>query len=357
MLFQRIGLSMPSPFWALQQWSQQHFVDLPWRRKRTLYRTWVSEVMLQQTTVGTVSSRFDDFLQKFPDIKSLATAPEEAVLSAWRGLGYYRRAINLHKGAQYLVQNHQGQLPTDESALMSIPGIGEYTAAALMAIGRNRPALPLDANLKRVLARYHGLESTQLKKELQQRFSDGTLFPDMASLGPRALIEALMDLGRVHCRANSVRCDECPLSTHCLAHQKGRALSYGRPAKSAPPILSLVLLRVVVKEKGKIIAYPKQAREWLSGQWELPTFVLHSEDDKLSQYPPLPTPTPPPPTLPRITSHITRYRIDNHILSCPLKYFRQTFPFPPDWKLYDPLSTPSLLSSTTLKILDKINYH
>ena len=316
------------PFQALINWSQKTFSDLPWRHNRSLYRTWVSEVMLQQTTVATVSARFEEFLQRFPDIHALATGSEEDVLSAWRGLGYYRRAVNLHKGARYLVEHHQGRLPESESALMNIPGIGEYTAAALTAIGRNRPALPLDANLKRVMARYLAIEPDRLKKELREQFSRGSLFPNMASLGPRKLIEALMDLGRVHCRANSAQCEECPLATHCLAHQENTPLLYGRPMKSAPAALSLKLLRVVVRQEGKVLAYPKREGEWLTGQWELPTFILHSEDEQLSQYPSLKVPHPPLTSLPRITTHITRYRIRKPYSLLPTGILSQNLPLP-----------------------------
>ena len=175
----------------------------------------------------------------------------------------------------------------------------------------------------------------------------------MASLGPRAIVEAIMDLGRVRCRANSAQCDQCPLSENCLAHKNDRALLYGRPAKSSPTTLSLKLLRVVVKQQGKVLAYPKREGEWLAGQWELPTFVLHCEDEKLSQYPHSEAPVSLT-TLPHITTYITRYRIHNHIFSCQPEYFHQTFPSPPAWEFYDPNQEPCLLSNTTLKIIDKI---
>ena len=340
-----------SPFKTLIDWSQQNFSRLPWRRKRTLYRTWVSEIMLQQTTVATVTSRFASFLAQFPDINALATAKEEEVLSAWRGLGYYRRAVNLHKGARYLLSEYKGNFPREESALKNIPGIGEYTAAALTGIGRNRPALPLDANLKRVLARYYAIESGNPKRELQQRFEEGELPHAMETLGARNLIEALMDLGRTLCQATRVQCEECPLSSDCLAHQKKSPLSYGHPQKSSSPPLSLELLRVVVQQKKGVLAYPKKKGEWLTGQWELPTFILHSEDSALSQYPTVKQKISLK-DLPGIPSRITRYRIQNHILTCNLKQFRKHFPEGRPWQFYHPDSRPCLLSSTTLKILD-----
>ena len=337
----------------LIRWSQQNFSHLPWRHKRTLYRTWISEVMLQQTTVATVASRFEDFLAQFPDLKTLATAPEQDILSAWRGLGYYRRAANLHRGARYLVSQHNGTFPRQESALLNVPGIGEYTAAALTGIGRNRPALPLDANLKRVLARYHAIESKNLKKELQQRFTEGTLLPGMQDLGARKLIEGLMDLGRIHCRATVAECEDCPLSKGCQARVKKRPLAYGRPQKLSTPALSLELLRVVIRQKKGVLAYPKQKGEWLTGQWELPTFVLHSDDPKLAQYPTLKTKISRE-GLPQLTTSITRYRIQNHILVCTLKQFQKDFPSGGPWQFYPPDTRPCLLSGTTLKILDKI---
>ena len=342
-----------SPFKTLINWSQQNFSHLPWRRQRSHYRTWISEVMLQQTTVATVAGRFEEFVRKFPNITALADAEEKEILSAWRGLGYYRRAANLYKGAQFIIQNHRGRFPHDESAIKDIPGIGEYTSAALIGIGRNRRSLPLDANLKRVLARYHAIRSDYLKKELQKQFSEGRILADMESLGPRLLIEALMDLGRVHCRATGPACGTCPLRDHCLAHKQKLTSDYGRPQKTPPSVFSLELLRVVVKQKNQILAYPKKEGEWLSGQWELPTFILYSEDSRLSQYPRLKTKISLM-TLPRFSSRITRYRIQNHILSCNLNQFQKKFPSDQFRQFYRLGSRPCLLSSTTLKILDKI---
>ena len=314
--------------------------------------------MLQQTTVATVSARFEPFVAQFPNVRALAKGEEDEILSAWRGLGYYRRAKNLHRGARHLMLHHGGRFPLDESALKTIPGIGEYTAAALTGIGRNRPALPLDANLKRVLARFLAVESKDIKGELQRLFGEGRLLPEakMESLGSRVLIEALMDLGRTFCRANGVRCEECPLRAGCGARLSGRPLSYGIPQKSPSPLLSLELLRVVVWRPWGVLAYPKGKGQWLEGQWELPTFVFHCEDARFSQYPPLETNISMS-SLPTIPSRITRYRIRNHILSCGLEQFREKFPSNHPWQFYRPDSDPCLLSSTTLKILDKTKPH
>ena len=341
-----------SPFKNLIDWSKQNFSHLPWRRKRSLYRTWISEIMLQQTTVATVSARFEPFLKRFPDVRTLAKATEKELLSAWRGLGYYRRAVNLHKGARHLTAHHGGTLPRKESALLAVPGIGEYTAAALTGIGRNRPALPLDANLKRVLARYFAVKSKMFKQELRLRFQEGELLPEMESLGARPLIEALMDLGRTHCQANKVQCEGCPLSTHCLAKKSAQPLSYGSLQKSSSPLFALKLLRVVVQRKKSILACSKKKGQWLEGQWELPTFVLHCEDPKFSQYPPIKTNISPD-ALPQVSSRITRYRIQNHILSCSLRQFQENFSQDDSWQFYRRDSRPCLLSITTLKILDQ----
>ena len=314
---------------------------------RSLYRTWISEIMLQQTTVATVSKRFDKFIDQFPHVESLASAEEKEILSAWKGLGYYRRAINLHKGAKFILQNHEGKFPLEESELKSIPGIGEYTSAALVGIGQNQPALPLDANLKRVLARYYAV-----KKELQKKFLKDQLFSEMKALSPRALIEAFMDLGRIHCQANRTECEKCPLSNGCLAYKQKLPLSYGRPSNPSSSPYSLKLLRVVVIQKEQVLALLKKEGEWLSGQWELPTFILHSDDNKLCQYPLLQTNIDLT-NLPQITSRITRYRIQNHILTCNLEQFKKKFSEKLPWKFYPLRSQNCLLSSITLKILDK----
>ena len=206
-------------FKKLIKWSETNFKELPWRKDRSLYRTWISEVMLQQTTVFTVKSRLDDFCKKFPDIASLAKASEEELLIQWKGLGYYQRAKNLKKAAIYLVENFEGDFPESIEDLMSVPGIGPYTASAIFAIGMNKKSLPVDANLERVLARIYGIDSEKgekLKKVLREKFLKKEIL-NINTNNFRGLSEALMDLGREVCQSKRVFCELCQVRDICVA--------------------------------------------------------------------------------------------------------------------------------------------
>ena len=195
---------------ALIKWSCSHYGHLPWRQSRSLYSTLVSEIMLQQTTVGTVLNHYHRFLKRFPSIKSLAMACEEDVLIEWKGLGYYRRAKNLRKACIHLWENYRGQIPLDFEKLIAIPGIGEYTANALLAIGGNKKTIALDANLERVIARLYGIKEKKgpkLLKHIYALFDDDKIFShDPQKVSFRHLNEALMDLGRTYCQSRKTRC-------------------------------------------------------------------------------------------------------------------------------------------------------
>ena len=162
----------------LLTWSGREFGHLPWRKNRTLYRTLVSEIMLQQTTVSTVLQHYERFLVRFPDLQSLAKASEEELLVAWKGLGYYRRAKNLKKIAEAIARDWNGEFPEQGADLQMISGIGPYTSNALISIGMDRPALAVDANLERVLARLYGLKTTKgsrLQKQILQLFLENKI--------------------------------------------------------------------------------------------------------------------------------------------------------------------------------------
>lgn len=299
---------------ALLRWSEREFQTLPWRNDRSLYRTLVSEIMLQQTTVGTVKNHFERFLKEFPDLPSLARASESELLVAWKGLGYYRRARSLKKIAEAIARDHMGIFPSDPEALLEIPGIGPYTSQALVAIGMNERGLAVDANLERVIARLYGLKQPKgpkLQKEISLLFQEGKIFPKEKSY--RALNEALMDLGRTFCQARKASCELCPLKESCVAFTTGQPLAYpadGKEKKKAQDH-ELTLLRAYVIRSGKLLVYEKMDGEWLSGQFEVPTFIVRSTDKNLSQYPAFRGKA-----LTRcvtLKTGITRYKISNHL--------------------------------------------
>lgn len=269
-------------FTQLLKWSKNNFSELPWRTHRSLYGTLVSEIMLQQTTVGTVLNHFNRFMKEYPDLKSLAKASDEQLTISWKGLGYYRRARNLKKAAETLTKEFKGEFPIDTEILKTIPGIGEYTAHALLSIGMNKPALAVDANLERVIERFYGVEDNS-KKNIKKLFDEGKLFKEVKKNQFRDLNEALMDLGRTICQANKVQCMICPLNENCKAYQTG-SIVLKRDKKEKVKPLSLKLLRIVIRKKDSILVYKKIKGEWLEGQYETPTFILESEDQKLKQY-------------------------------------------------------------------------
>lgn len=340
----------------LLTWSKKEFEHLPWRRQRSLYGTLVSEIMLQQTTVTTVLSHFDRFLKQFPDLKSLAVASEQEMLVAWKGLGYYRRAKNLKNIAEILVRDYGESFPEDLDELQCIKGIGPYTANALVAIGMDKPALAVDANLERVLARVFGLKTPKgprLQKQIQQLFVEKKIIPDRHH-SFRELNEALMDLGRTICQAKKAACEICPLKKNCQAFKEKKPLAYPVSTEASAKKSvehNLKLLRVVVKKGDKVIAYQKTQGEWLEGQWELPTFVLSCDDETFKQYPKTKRKISPD-DMARVKTGITKYSIENYILLIsPEEWKCWSFERPTKWVLInDAESNLSTASTKCLKL-------
>ncbi len=190
--------------------------DLPWRRKNTPYAVLVSEFMLQQTTVATVIPRFADWMKRFPSLSALAAASEQEVLSAWEGLGYYSRARRLHSAAKSIMERHRGSVPESEGPLLALPGIGTYTAAAILAFAHDRSAVVLDTNIIRVLARWGNvaipIDTAPGKKAIANLA--GSFFPET---GCREIASALMDLGAMVCTSGKPNCTSCPVKSTCAA--------------------------------------------------------------------------------------------------------------------------------------------
>lgn len=339
---------------SLIHWSEQEFSKLPWRANRSLYRTLVSEIMLQQTTVGTVKNHFERFLQTFPDLESLANPSEEELIVAWKGLGYYRRARNLKKIAESIVNEFKGRIPHDSEALQKISGIGPYTANALISIGMDKPALAVDANLERVIARLFAIEEMKgpkLHKKIYELFEGGKIFKEKVSF--RKLNEALMDLGRTYCQARKASCQLCPLKKDCLAFQQGKSETFPISAEVKKKAVEheLSLLRVYVVKSDKLLVYKKSEKEWLAGQFEVPTFILKSSDDKLQQYPIYSKKINVGNQ--KFKTGITKYKITNVIHFINEKDFKKlNFDRPTVWKDFS--SKEANLSSATLKGLNHL---
>lgn len=220
----------------LLQWFDVHGrKDLPWQKPRSAYRVWVSEIMLQQTQVKTVIPYFTRFMARFPDIHTLALATDDEVLAHWSGLGYYSRARNMHKAARIIDKDFQGEFPDNLHALISLPGIGESTAAAIASLAFNKPTAILDGNVKRVLSRYFLVsgptEQAAVKQKLWQLANECMPENDCAEY-----TQAIMDLGATCCTNKNPDCLNCPLKSTCMAHKSDCVAKYPykKPKKTLP---------------------------------------------------------------------------------------------------------------------------
>lgn len=194
--------------------------DLPWQKHVTVYRVWVSEIMLQQTQVTTVIPYFKRFMKRFPNVKILAKATIDEVLTYWSGLGYYARARHLHQTAQTVYELYKGRFPREFSQLSALPGIGRSTAGAILSLGMEVPATILDGNVKRVLTRYHGLQALDPRALLKRLWELAETYTPQE--GNSHYNQAMMDLGALVCMRTKPHCSSCPLEKGCqtLAHNK-----------------------------------------------------------------------------------------------------------------------------------------
>ncbi len=253
---------------ALLGWYRSHRRDLPWRRSRDPYAIWVSEIMLQQTRVETVIPYYQRFLERFPDIDTLADADREEVYQLWSGLGYYSRARNLHTTAQIISRDKGGRLPEKIDALRSLPGIGRYTAGAVSSIAFDLPEPVVDGNVARVLARLFGIREVVTHKAVVER-----LWREAALLvrGPHPgdLNQSLMELGATVCTARTPACRDCPLARFCKAHRQKRTASIpARPPKKSVPRIELAV--AWLERRGRVLAVRRPQRGPLAGLWDLP---------------------------------------------------------------------------------------
>ena len=194
---------------ALLRWYDQHRRDLPWRATRDPYRIWLSEIMLQQTRVAAVLEHYRIFLERFPNVQALAAASEEAVLGAWSGLGYYRRARMLHRCAGQIAEQHGGCFPRNAEALLALPGIGRYTAAAIASIAFAEPVAVVDGNVERVLQRLLGIKLTAIDLAAPQTWPHAQAL--LARSRPGDFNQAMMELGATVCVPRAPRCAACPV--------------------------------------------------------------------------------------------------------------------------------------------------
>jgi len=303
----------------LQRWYREHHRDLPWRGNTSPYSVYVAEIMLQQTRVDTVVPYFLRFMERFPTIEDLAAASVDDVLSLWAGLGYYRRARALHASAQRIVRDHGGHLPRDKKALESLPGVGRYTAGAVLSIGYGLPAPILDGNVMRVLTRLGAHSGDPRKNPLNRELWQ--IAEQLVGRGTPSLVnQGLMELGALICLPDRPRCGVCPLQITCRAYYSDRTTTYPQGAPRRPSVRVEHSCAVVMR-RGRYLLGRIPDGCHSAGLWEFPTTALEDGEDidsaarravrdrvgleVVSSRP-----------LGRIRHTITHHRITLHVIAC-----------------------------------------
>jgi A/G-specific adenine glycosylase len=267
----RVAKPRPDPG-ALLSWYDRHRRRLPWRARPgeeiNPYRVWLSEIMLQQTTVKTVTGYYTRFLSRWPDLLALATAPLEEVLQVWAGLGYYARARNLHACAQTILTQYEGQFPCTREALRALPGIGTYTANAIAAIAFNQPVVAVDGNVERIMARLFAVDDPWPTAKSRIHAQAQALAPD-ARAGD--FTQALMDLGATICTPQRPACALCPWQACCQAQRRGDPETFPRKPRKREGLLRRGAAFVVRRADGAVLVRTRAPHGLLGGMTELPT--------------------------------------------------------------------------------------
>lgn len=262
----------------LLDWFETHRRDLPWREEkpRNPYHVWISEIMLQQTRTEAVKGYFAAWMHRFPTVEKLAGADEAEVLHAWQGLGYYSRARNIHKAAGEIAAAYGGRFPREEKEIRSLPGIGDYTAGAILSLAYGEKVPAVDGNVLRVYARLYDVEvditRTKGKKEIRA-LVEKTL-PERAG----DFNEALMDLGSEICIPRRPRCSECPLASLCEAFRKGKTESLPVRAPKKKQKEYNAFCAVWIRD-GKVLLHKREKTGMLASMWEFPMVLSEAEAD------------------------------------------------------------------------------
>lgn len=249
---------------SVVDWFRKSKRSLPWRETSDPYKIWISEIMCQQTGVGTVVPYYERFMARFPRVEDLAEAEEEEVIKLWEGLGYYSRARNIHRAAQLVVNEFDSELPKSKQEILRLPGVGEYSAGAILSIAHQVATPALDGNLIRVYARYFGIEEEVSRPEVLRRLWQvaSEMLPQSKSM-IRDFTEGMMELGALVCRPKNPSCNECPIRENCVA--KHEQLQSVIPRKAKPrgrvKLKELIYLnrkrnRIALLQKGADIKYP-----------------------------------------------------------------------------------------------------
>ena len=265
---------------TILSWYDQGHRDLPWRRTQDPYRIWISEIMLQQTRAETVVSYYERFLARYPTVQDLASAPEEELLKAWEGLGYYSRARSLQKAAKEIVARYGGQLPADLEKLRALPGIGDYTAGAIASIAFGIPAAAVDGNVERVLCRWDAIKdevgTPAVRRQIAAR-AQALVPPDR----PGAFANAMMEMGATMCTPKNPKCLLCPVREGCMGFAQGIAQELPHKAKKkAQRVENRAVLLVFCDNRVLIV---KRQEKLLGGLFVFPDVLEESDPARLCQ--------------------------------------------------------------------------
>ena len=265
----------------LLKWYERERREMPWRRTDDPYRIWISEVMLQQTRVDQAQPYYERFVDAFPDVHALADAEQDDVLRLWEGLGYYSRARNLHAAARQVVSEFGGTVPDEYEAIKTLPGVGPYTAAAVLSIAHDKPHAVLDGNVKRVLSRVYAVEEVVSRSKTRRRLQGlaDALLPLEA---PGTFNQALMELGATICTPSTPSCPTCPIQKVCRAREQGNQEDYPVKKEKRPVPHHDIAVGLVLNEREQLLIQRRPEDGLLGGLWEFPG-GKREEDEELPE--------------------------------------------------------------------------
>lgn len=259
------------------QWYEQEKRNLPWRYNRDPYRIWISEIMLQQTRVDTVIDYFYRFMEWFPTIEELATAPEEKLLKAWEGLGYYSRARNIQAAAKQIMSEFDGKMPQTPEEISSLKGIGPYTTGAIASIAFGLPEPAVDGNVMRVVSRLFCIEA-DITKASSRKIFDEAMRKIIDETYPGEFNQAMMDLGSAICTPTSPKCEACPIQAFCLANKRGVQTSFPVKTKKAKPKNVYYISAALQNHSGAYYFEERDSQKLLANMWTFPMVEVTQEE-------------------------------------------------------------------------------
>ncbi|MCO5507092.1 A/G-specific adenine glycosylase [Enterococcus faecium] len=259
------------------QWYEQEKRNLPWRYNRDPYRIWISEIMLQQTRVDTVIDYFYRFMEWFPTIEQLATAPEEKLLKAWEGLGYYSRARNIQAAAKQIMSEFDGKMPQTPEEISSLKGIGPYTTGAIASIAFGLPEPAVDGNVMRVVSRLFCIEA-DIAKASSRKIFDEAMRKIIDETYPGEFNQAMMDLGSAICTPTSPKCEACPIQAFCLANKRGIQTSFPVKTKKAKPKNVYYISAALQNHSGAYYFEERDSQKLLANMWTFPMVEVTQEE-------------------------------------------------------------------------------